>query len=326
MKNSRQFISSPFGGVEGAKFKEWLIIKRYSSTTVATIIKATEYFNAWSEKENISDVAETTHNDIIAYIQHYNLKGTGKKTTAHYIMHLKKYFDYLISEGELNDNPCSNIKIKGIKRKVLYDILSMEELEKLYNGYATEIRLEKSETLKSPPPQQIQNLARKRNKIILGLLIYQAIRSEEIIRLQTSDIKLREGKIFIPGAKRSNDRTLKLESGQVFDLLDYINDTRKQILHHRNITEPVQELFLNLGEGKNKSNMFSMLVSHLKQMNSKVKNLDQLRASVIVHWLKLYNLRKVQIMAGHRYISSTESYKANNLDDLKEDIAKFHPF
>jgi integrase/recombinase XerD len=83
---------------------------------------------------------------------------------------------------------------------------------------------------------------------------------------------------------------------------------------------------LNLGESSRKNNLFGMLVTHLKQMNSKVKSLDQLRASVIVHWLKLYNLRKVQIMAGHRYISSTESYKANNLDDLKEDIKNFHPF
>jgi len=53
------------------------------------------------------------------------------------------------------------------------------------------------------------------------------------------------------------------------------------------------------------------------------KSIDQIRASVIVHWLKLYNLRKVQVMAGHRYISSTENYKANNLDDLKEDINNY---
>lgn len=308
------------------KFKEWLIIKGYSSTTIETVIKATEYFIAWTEKENIADISETSHNDIIAYIQHYNIKGTGKKTIAHYIMQLKKYFDWLMSEGEVNDNPCSNIKIKGIQRKVLHEILSMEELGKLYNDYATEITIEKTERMKCPPPMIMHTLARRRNKVILGLFIYQGLRTEEIIKLQIQDVKLREGKIFIAGARRSNERTLKLESQQVFDLLDYINDTRKQILHHRNITAPTQELFLNLGESSRKNNLFGMLLTHLKKMNGKIKTLEQLRASVIVHWLKLYNLRKVQIMAGHRYISSTESYKANNLDDLKEDIKNFHPF
>lgn len=308
------------------KFKEWLQIKGYTTRTIETVIKAVNYFLDWCEQQNINDATEVSHNDVVAYVQHYNLKGTGKKTIAHYIMHLKKYFDWLMSEGEVTDNPCSNIKIKGIKRKVLYEMLSMEELEKLYNDYSTEITIERTEKMKCPPPQEMQTLARRRNKVILGLIVYQALRSEEITKLQLQDLKLREGKIFIAGANRSNERTLKLESTQVFDLLDYINDTRKQILQYKDITAPVQQVFLNIGDSNRFSNALSMLLTHLKKMNSKIKSLDQLRTSVIVHWLKLYNLRKVQVMAGHRYISSTESYKANNLDDLKEDIKQYHPF
>jgi len=50
----------------------------------------------------------------------------------------------------------------------------------------------------------------------------------------------------------------------------------------------------------------------------------QIRQSVITEWLKEKNLRTVQYMAGHRYISSTERYKTSNLEDLKDALNKHH--
>lgn len=307
------------------KFKEWLQLKGYSRKSIDSIMIAVNYFMAWYEQENINDITAVTHNDVMAYVQYQNMRGVSRKTVAHYVMHTEKYFTFLQSENEVTDNPCSNIKIKGIKRKVLHDILKPDELEKLYEDYATEKIIEKSETLKVPPPQHLQNLARKRNKIIVGLIVYQAVRSEEIMQLQISDVKLREGKINIPAARRSNERTLKLESHQLYDMLDYINDTRKQILQHQN-NATTQTLFISISGSIHFKNALSLLVKQLQRINSKVKSIDQLRASVIVHWLQQYNLRKVQIMAGHRYVSSTESYKANNMEELKEDIKNYHPF
>lgn len=314
------------------KFKEWLQIKGYSSKSIDSIIVAINYFMVWCEQENlavrqagINDTTEVTHNDVMAYIQYQNIRGVSKKTVAHYVMHTQKYFDWLITEKEVTDNPCSNIKIKGIKRKVLHDILKPEELEKLYEDYTTEQAIIKPEQLHNPPPQHLQTLARKRNKVILGLIVYQAIRSEEIMQLQISDVKVREGKIHIPAARRSNERILKLESHQLYDMLDYINDTRKQILQHQNSTG-TQTLFVSLNGSIHFKNALSLLVKQLQRINDKVKSIDQLRASVIVHWLQQYNLRKVQIMAGHRYVSSTEAYKANNMEELKEDIKNYHPF
>ena len=37
------------------------------------------------------------------------------------------------------------------------------------------------------------------------------------------------------------------------------------------------------------------------------------------------DLRKVQVFAGHRYISSTERYRETNLQELRQAVARFHP-
>lgn len=39
----------------------------------------------------------------------------------------------------------------------------------------------------------------------------------------------------------------------------------------------------------------------------------------------MYNLRKVQYLAGHRYISSTEAYQLSEMQRLTEEVNKFHP-
>lgn len=298
------------------EFNEYLQLKGYSSKTIITYAEATANFLKWCGQENISDAAEVSHNDIIAYIKHCTDRGVSQKTAAHYILSIKQYYNYLIKEDVAKENPCSYIVIKGIKRKILYDIIPFEQLEKLYHSYTTNAAHNWFE------------VTRKRNKVMLGLLIYQGLQSEELSRLEVQDLQLREGKITIHGAKRSATRTMKLETQQAFELMDYINDTRKGLLHYGHKTpQDTTALFITAHKAKRiESNAISMLLQQVQTINSKVTSINQIRASVIVHWLKLYNLRKVQYLAGHKYISSTEAYKSNNLEDLKEDISKYHPF
>ena len=63
----------------------------------------------------------------------------------------------------------------------------------------------------------------------------------------------------------------------------------------------------------------------LRKLNPSVINTKQIRASVITKWLKVYDLREVQVLAGHRYISSTESYLQNDMEGLQEEVQQFHP-
>jgi site-specific recombinase XerD len=64
----------------------------------------------------------------------------------------------------------------------------------------------------------------------------------------------------------------------------------------------------------------------LKKINHKSINLKQIRNSVVVNWLRQHNLRKVQYLAGHRYISSTERYQQDDLESLHKTINIYHPF
>ena len=67
------------------------------------------------------------------------------------------------------------------------------------------------------------------------------------------------------------------------------------------------------------------MFSQLKQLNAKVINAKQIRSSVITEWLRKNNLRQVQYMAGHKYVSSTQRYQLNNLDDLQNELRSHHP-
>lgn len=291
---------------EQPSFKKYLLQKGYSLQTIKSFEVVITKYLKWLEKENIEDVA-VSYNDIVHYIQ--KLRNTVKQRTIQSETNsIKHYYNYLKELDLVKENPTLNIAVKGVKRKILYNTLNKQELEKLYNDY-----------------RNIKNdsLAKKRNEIIVSLLVYQGLNSTELGRLTTTDLKLREGKIFINGTRRSNERTLKLESHQILDFMEYQLKTRAEILSETQ--KETDLLFTSFGRSTKFNNIISKLLPQLKKLNKKVKSVHQIRTSVITHWLKNYNLREVQYFAGHRYVSSTEAYLINDLDDLQEEIGKYHP-
>lgn len=291
---------------EQPSFKKYLLQKGYSLQTIKSFEVVVTKYLKWLKKENIEDVS-ASYNDIVHYIQ--KLRNTVKQRTIQSETNsIKHYYNYLKELDLVKENPTLNIEVKGVKRKILYNTLNKQELEKLYNDF-----------------RNIENdsLAKKRNEIIVSLLVYQGLNSTELGRLTTADLKLREGEIFISGTRRSNERTLKLESHQILDFMEYQLKTRANILQETG--KKTDLLFTSFGRSIKFHNIISKLLPQLKKLNKKVKSVHQIRTSVIVHWLKIYNLREVQCFAGHRYVSSTETYLINDLDDLQEEIEKYHP-
>jgi integrase/recombinase XerD len=299
------------------EYKNYLTAKGYTTQTKDGMIKTTTKFLAWIEEQNI-DITTINYNDITAYIKTNQQRGIKTRTTQIIIIHVKHYLNYLVDAGIISSNPALALKIKNAKHKTVYNILTAEELETIYKNYRAELP-----NKGGSPPQTLNKLARRRNKVLLGIFIYQGIATEDLKNLEVKHLELREGKITIPGTKRSNERILKLEPHQIFDLYDYVNEIRKEIL--RLTQKQTTSLFISIGKAHKLQNTIQLLTEDIKEQNRNVVSLDQVRASIITNWLKQYNKRKVQYMAGHRYVSSTEAYEANNIEFLQEDIQRFYP-
>lgn len=300
-------------------YKNYLISQGQSNQNVEGNYKHLNYFLNWAEEENL-EAEFATSTEIISYIQYLKKRKIKQRTVQIYIGSLKHYYTWLIKREIREENPIRNIDIKGIKRQYLYYILKKQELETLYHNFKIPVA---ENSNKNQNWYKASQLTSKRNKVIIGLMIWQGLGTQELSSLEEKDVRLREGTIYIAGTRRSNERTLKLESHQILDLMEYTLQTRKEILA---LTKKEStSLLISVGESHNFKNSMQHLMQILRKQNTSISSHQQIRSSVITHWLKTCNLREVQYMAGHRYVSSTEAYLINDLDGLQEDITKYHP-
>jgi integrase/recombinase XerD len=281
-------------------FETYLQNKRYSPGTIHSYTLHEKSFAEWLASQELTG-EQASYNDVIAFMRDMQQAGKSKKTVRDMLNVLRHYFAYLIMEGQRQDNPAAGLYIRGIIRKLPANLLSMEELEALYGQYQLQLHVDREK------------------KLMLGLLVYQGLQTEEISRLEAGHIHLREGKVFIKGGRKSNERWLSLQAHQVLELQQYLQANRFK-----------EGAFLARGSRVNASkinisNRIRHMTLQLRQLNEKIINVNQIRSSVITHWLSLYNLRQVQYMAGHRYVSSTARYQVLNMGDLQSELQKHHP-
>lgn len=280
----------------------------YSETTVTGNERQIENFKKWC-KRNRTTPMEIDYKTCLKFIQYLSRKGTTKKTVNHRLRSIKIYFNYLIDGAYRTDSPIENIIVKGERRTINYNLLEADELEDLYYSFETDSYQE-----------EYHRYTLKRAKVILGLTVYQGLSTTDLSSLKIEHLQLNKGKIYVPSTKRSNARELELKPWQIMEFMEYVNEVRPMI----------QDKIGNHGEQLFNTNArFNAITYHifkkLKRYNHKVDNPKQIRASVITNWLGQYNLRKVQYLAGHRYISSTERYLQDDLENLHEMVNTCHP-
>jgi site-specific recombinase XerD len=289
------------------KIEEYLQ-KKYSKSTLASNLYNIKRFTDYYQNK-----AETaTYTDILNYIAHlrknYDLH---PKTLRHCLYAVKIYFNYLLEIGKRKDHPCSELFLKDkINKQIQVDNLySSETLENFLKTF----KIKRKERLK------------RRNEVIITLLIYQALTVSEISDLEVENIDLENGEIQIKKGHHQQKRTLPLQAKQILLFYNYLEKERKELLLF-NKENPVISCFIlgQYGEKINPHGISKMINEHRK-ISEKLQPM-RIRQSVIANLLKKENdTRIVQVFSGHRRASTTVQYKQTELEALQNAVNQYHP-
>jgi site-specific recombinase XerD len=287
------------------KYRQYLVSKELRQSTVSEHIYGARRFIQWATQSGRSGIEYMTYTELLEYVQHLKERQVQPQSINIQLNNIRQYYEFLKSEGICETNPAKRLHIKGTIKKVVVNPLSYSELEKLYHDYAAYADAK-------PTYNRLHRASILRGKVLLSLMIWQGMHSGELQKLRSEHIQLSKGVLDIPGAARSNGRTLPLAPAQILLLHGYL----------QTIESAQQKLF----DGKNVNNNLQLLIKEIRGVNPVVKNAGHIRASVILHWMKIYDKRKVQHMIGHKRIGSTEKYEVQQLDTLTDQLQRFHPF
>jgi site-specific recombinase XerD len=286
--------------------------KKYSKSTLNSnlynIKRFTDYYGNRAEK--------ASYQDILQYIEHlrknYDLH---PKTLRHCLYGVKIYFNYLLETGKRKDHPCSELYLKDkISKQIQVDNLySPETLEQFYESYQIKRK----------------TYLLNRNKIIISLLIYQALTVNEITELEVQDIDLDKGEIYIKGqteitTKSPRSRTLPLQAKQILLIHNYLKNDREKLLQFNANPDESRFILGQYGEAIQPHGI-SRIINENRPKSEQIQPM-KIRQSVIANLLKKENdTRVVQVFAGHKRASTTVQYKQSELELLQNAVNEYHP-
>lgn len=257
-----------------------------------------------------SKAEQGTYTDILDYIGLLREQNLHPKSLRNNLFAIKIYYRFLVAIGKRNDHPCQYLNLKDqINRAIQVESLYPKEtLENLYETWESKNKV-----------NQI------RDKIIISLLVHQALLVLEISQIKTDNINLENGTIYIKANVKNKQRTLSLKPNQILLFHNYLKNEYKTYQKRQKPSKRV-DYFLLSEEGLQLwSGGINRMINQEKDKQEKLIPL-KIRQSVIAHLVKEnHDIRIVQEFAGHRRTSATEAYKQTGLEELKSAIEKLHP-
>ena len=276
-----QTVLSAEGIAAIEKFKQWLLSKRYSPSTIKTYSEALKSFLIFYREK---PVAEITNEDVIIYNNEYILKNNLSASYQNQIVNAIKLFFQTIRETKMMVD-----KIHRPKRsKLLPNVLSKEEIKLILNAHS--------------------NI---KHKTMLSLIYSCGLRRSELLNLKPIDIDSKRNIVLLKNAKGKKDRITPLSPIILEMLREYYLRFKPKIWLFEG---------QNAGDQYSEQSLQSVLKQALQKAGiKKPVTLHWLRHSYATHLLESgTDLRYIQELLGHSSSKTTEIYTHVSTKSLQQ--------
>ena len=239
--------------------------------------------------------------DIEQYIS--GLSEVSKRSQARFLSSLRSFFNWLVLEGSITDNPCDKIDSPKLGH-YLPGVLSVEEVEAMMDVV------------------DLTTWQGLRDRAILEILYGCGLRVSEAVGLKLSCLYFDEGYIRVIG---KGDKERLVPVGEMAaDAVSAYLERRPQPYN----AESDDIVFLNrFGRSLSRQSMFKMVktMALLADVRKEISP-HTLRHSFATHLVENgADLRLVQEMLGHENLTTTEIYTHIDTTTWHKEVLEHHP-
>ncbi|MBL6649445.1 MAG: tyrosine recombinase [Flavobacteriaceae bacterium] len=287
-------------------FKNFLKIERnLSDNTIINYLFDLEKLLKFLKKNKYDTNPLKINHSILKKFVYSISKEVKPSTQARIISGVKRFYDFLIVEKLINENPLENIETPKVGSK-LPVTLTTNEIDDLIKNVDKKSK------------NQIRNIA------ITEMLYSCGLRVSELITLKISDLYFDEWIIKVTG-KGNKERFVPISK----EAINYVNKYIDEERNFKKIKKGSEDtLFLNERGNKLSRVMIYIILDQLKKKANIKKKIGPhtLRHSFATHLIENgADLLTIQKMLGHENIITTERYLHVSKKHLVESISKHHP-
>lgn len=278
------------------------IEKGLSDNTVQAYSADLNQFRTFLTKEKL-DLRAVEPKDVAVFVRLLEEQSIGARSRARKVSALRSFFDYLVDEQLIKNNPCAYLASPKLPQNLPL-ILSEQEVVALLDA----------PTLDKPSGY--------RDRAMLEVMYGCGLRVSELVGLNVGDID-ELGFVRCIG-KGNKERIIPLGRHATKATADYLNYARGRLVtNHRE-----RALFVNSRGGRLTRQGFWKILKGWAKVAGIKKEISphMLRHSFATHLLRHgADLRSVQEMLGHVDLTTTQIYTHLDKGHLRDVYGKTHP-